>query len=82
MGSDPGSELPDLPQGQYISNERHREENKPNEGERCSICGLVARNKVELDDHIKHAHEQGDPKNTENKYSDEQKIDPFVKTED
>ena len=35
----------------------------------------------ELDDHIKHAHGQGDSNNTDGIYSSEQKIDPFVKTE-
>ena len=42
--------------------------------------GLVARNKVELDDHIKHALRQGDPNNPDGIYSVEQIIDPFVKT--
>ena len=78
MGSDPGS---DLPQVQGFSQKESSEEKKPS-GERCSICGLVARNKAELDDHIKHAHRQGDPNNTDDKYSNEQEIDPFVKTED
>lgn len=78
MGSDPGS---DLPQVQGFSQKENSEDKKPN-GERCRICGLVARNKVELDDHIKHAHEHGDPKNTGIKYSEEQKIDPFVKTKE
>ena len=25
----------------------------------CSICGLVARNEDELEDHVNHAHKQG-----------------------
>ena len=78
MGSDPGS---DLPQVQGFSQKENSEGKKPG-GERCSVCGLVARNKVELDDHIKHAHRTGNPNNTTDKYSNEQKIDPFVKTED
>ena len=78
MGSDPGS---DLPQVQDFSQKENSEPKIPS-GERCRICGLVARNKVELDEHIKHAHRQEDPNNTNNLYSNEQKIDPFVKTED
>ena len=78
MGSDPGS---DLPQVQGFSRKENSEPKKPDE-ERCSICGLVARNRVELDEHIKHAHRQGDPNNTNDVYSNEQKIDPFVKTGD
>ena len=78
MGSDPGSELPKV---QGISQKENSEPGIPR-GERCSICGLIARNKVELDEHIKHAHRQRDSENAENVYSDEQKIDPFVKTKD
>ena len=78
MGSDPGSELPKV---QDFSQKEYSEPGIPR-GERCSICGLVARNKVELDEHIKHAHKQGDPDNPGYVESDEQKIDPFVKTED
>jgi hypothetical protein len=77
MGSDPGSELPPV---QEFSQKENSDHKKPG-GERCSICGLVARNKIELDDHIKHAHRQGDSNNTDGIYSSEQKIDPFVKTE-
>lgn len=51
-------------------------------GERCSICGLVARNKIELDEHVIHAHRQGDSNNKGDIYSEDQKIDPFVKTEE
>ncbi|MDN5847481.1 MAG: hypothetical protein L0H53_14545 [Candidatus Nitrosocosmicus sp.] len=82
MGSDPGIDIPqdqDLRKGVLDENSI---ENKKLSGERCSICGLVARNNVELDNHIKHAHGQGDANNTGDVYSDEQKIDPFVKTED
>jgi hypothetical protein len=28
----------------------------------CKLCGLTARNQVELDDHIHHAHVKQDPK--------------------
>jgi hypothetical protein len=82
MGSDPGSDLPqdqDLRKG--ILDENSIETKKPS-GERCRICGLVARNNIELDDHIKHAHRQGDPNKSNDVYSKEQKIDPFIKTED
>lgn len=78
MGSDPGS---DLPQVQGFSSKENSEQKKPG-GVRCSICGLVARNSVELDEHIRHAHRQGDPNNKDDVYSNEQKIDPFIKTED
>lgn len=80
MGSDPGSDLPNIDQSN-VSKE-NAGNNKPNEAERCSICGLVARNQAELDEHLKHAHNKGDSNNTGKVYSDEQKIDPFVKTED
>lgn len=80
MGSDPGSDLPNIDQSQ-VSKE-NLAHNKVSDGERCSICGLVARNKIELDEHIKHAHRQRDPNNPGKAYSDEQKIDPFVKTAD
>ena len=80
MGSDPGSDIPNLDKS-FFSKES-KEPKKQSDGIRCSICGLVARNDVELDEHIQHAHRQGDPDNTENVYSDEQKIDPFVKTKD
>ena len=56
MDSDPGSELPPV---QEFSQKENSDHKKPG-GERCSICGLVARNKIELDDHIKHAHRQGE----------------------
>jgi hypothetical protein len=39
----------------------------------CKVCGLTARNKEELADHIRHAHESSDS----NKASTEQKVDPF-----
>jgi hypothetical protein len=78
MGSDPGSELPQV---QGFSQKENSEPEIPR-GERCNICGLIARNKVELDEHIKHAHKQGDPNNPDSVHSNEQKIDPFVKTED
>ena len=80
MGSDPGSDLPKIDQS-YVSKENSRHKYESDE-ERCSICGLVARNRVELDEHIKHAHVHRDPNNSGMAYSDEQKIDPFVKTED
>jgi len=50
--------------------------------ERCTICGLIARNKTELEDHIKHAHQQTTKSdNSDGLYSEEQKIDPFIKPE-
>lgn len=82
MGSDPGT---DIPQAQGLDKEnvgQHSIDDKKPGGEQCSICGLVARNNIELDEHIKHAHRQRDPNNSDDVYSDEQKIDPFVKTED
>jgi hypothetical protein len=39
----------------------------------CEICGLTARNKEELEDHINHAHKSIDSKNA----SSEQKVDPL-----
>ena len=77
MGSDPGCRITT---GARFSQKENSDHKKPG-GETCSICGLVARNRMELDDHIKHAHRQGDPNNTDDIYSSEQKIDPFVKTE-
>ena len=78
MGSDPGSELPTvrdpLPKDNSTTN-------KPSEN-RCNICGLTARNNTELKDHIKHAHKQEEPDNKNYVCSDEQKIDPFVKTKE
>jgi hypothetical protein len=47
------------------------------EQETCRVCGLIARNKNELEDHIKHAHTQGDSRDV---VSPEQNIDPFIKT--
>ncbi|MDF0682540.1 MAG: hypothetical protein P0116_16400 [Candidatus Nitrosocosmicus sp.] len=58
MGSDPGT---DIPQDQGLHNEildQHSIEKEKPGGERCSICGLVARNNIELDEHIQHAHRQ------------------------
>jgi len=46
----------------------------------CDICGLVARNKDELEDHLNHAHKQGQSNNSKEELSPEQKIDPFTKT--
>jgi hypothetical protein len=80
MGSDPGSNLPTKEQG--LSSKIDSEYREQSGGERCNICGLIARNNIELEDHIKHAHKQKDPSNTDNKFSAEQKIDPFIKTED
>jgi len=80
MGSDPGSDLPKIDQN-YVSKENSGQE-IASDRDRCSICGLVARNQVELDEHMKHAHKQGDSNKTGKVYSDEQKIDPFVKTQD
>ena len=81
MGSDPGTDVPP-DQGLHNKNlDQHSIKKEKPSGERCSICGLVARNNIELDEHIQHAHRQGDP-GSSNVYSDEQKIDPFVKTED
>jgi hypothetical protein len=80
MGSDPGSDLPTIDQSsESKDNSRSK---KPTDGERCSICGLVARNHAELVEHIQHAHRQEDTNNAGKAYSDEQKIDPFIKTED
>ncbi|TVP41577.1 hypothetical protein [Candidatus Nitrosocosmicus arcticus] len=82
MGSDPGT---DIPRDQGLRKEildQNNIEDEKSSGERCNICGLVARNNIELDDHIKHAHRQGDSNNSNDVYSKEQKIDPFVKTED
>ena len=45
----------------------------------CGVCGLIARNKDELEEHIKHAHKQGNSSNPNNVISPEQKIDPFIK---
>ena len=39
----------------------------------CQVCGLTARTKQELDDHISHAHES----TSKRTFSSEQKIDPF-----
>ena len=80
MGSDPGSDLPKIDQN-YVS-KGNSEHKYASDEERCNICGLVARNKVELEEHIKHAHTQEDPNKSGTIYSDEQRIDPFVKTED
>ena len=82
MGSDPGT---DVPPEQGLDGEtlgQKRTLNNISPGERCSICGLVARNSVELDEHIKHAHRQGDPNKASDVYSNEQQIDPFIKKED
>lgn len=46
----------------------------------CKVCGLTARNKDELDDHINHAHRQDANKTNEEAASAEQKIDPFFET--
>jgi hypothetical protein len=80
MGSDPGSDIPN--QDKSFFPKENTSPKKQTEGVRCNICGLVARNVIELDEHVKHAHRQRDSENAENVYSDEQKIDPFVKTKD
>ncbi len=47
----------------------------------CKVCGLTARNKDELDDHINHAHRQENPNKANGEaVSAEQKIDPFFET--
>ena len=47
----------------------------------CKVCGLTARNKDELDDHINHAHSQENPNKANGETaSAEQKIDPFFET--
>ena len=47
----------------------------------CKVCGLTARNKDELEDHVNHAPRQEQPNNTnEEAVSAEQKIDPFFET--
>lgn len=84
MGSDPGTDIPPN-QGlrkEILDQNQNSIENKKLGGNRCNICGLVARNNIELDEHIKHAHKRGSPNNPDDVYSNEQKIDPFVKTED
>ncbi len=56
-----------------------------NQQERCEICGLISRNKTELEDHIRHAHSKGGSSTTDDNStkvdSKEQKIDPFIKTQ-
>ena len=83
MGSDPGSDLPQNINFDSKNNLGHdgNKSHIPSE-DRCLKCGLVARNKAELDEHIKHAHKNGDPNNTNDVYSEEQKIDPFIHTKD
>jgi hypothetical protein len=49
------------------------------EQEICRICGLTARNKDELEEHIKHAHKQENSNDSNDIISPEQKIDPFIK---
>lgn len=78
MGSDPGSELPTVRDPLPKDNSTTK---KPSEN-RCDICGLTARNDVELRDHIRHAHKHRESDDRNYSYSDEQKIDPFVKTQD
>jgi hypothetical protein len=51
-----------------------------NRQESCEICGLIARNKTELDEHVKHAHKQGGF-NSNEVNSQEQNIDPFIKND-
>ncbi|MEJ7642417.1 MAG: hypothetical protein WKF36_09530 [Candidatus Nitrosocosmicus sp.] len=47
----------------------------------CKVCGLTARNKDELEDHIHHAHRQEHPNNSNEKaVSAEQKIHPYFET--
>jgi hypothetical protein len=47
----------------------------------CKVCGLTARNKDELEDHINHAHRQEHANKTNGEAaSAEQKIDPFFET--
>ena len=41
----------------------------------CRVCGLTARTKDELKDHIQHSHSKDDSNKTHP--SSEQKIDPF-----
>lgn len=45
----------------------------------CKVCGLTARNKDEMEEHINHAHKQ-ENSNSNDGISAEQKIDPFIKT--
>ncbi len=52
-----------------------------NQQERCEICGLISRNKTELEEHIKHAHSKGSYDDSTQVNSKEQKIDPFIKTQ-
>jgi hypothetical protein len=52
-----------------------------NQQERCEICGLISRNKIELEEHIKHAHGKGSSVGSAKVNSKEQKIDPFIKTQ-
>ncbi len=48
-------------------------ETEVSEQETCDVCGLTARSKDELENHIRHAHESDNSK----KISSEQNIDPF-----
>jgi hypothetical protein len=44
----------------------------------CKVCGLTARTKDELRDHVKSSHSDNNNSNPSNKSaSSEQKIDPF-----
>ena len=52
-----------------------------NQQERCEICGLISRNKTELEEHIKHAHSKAGNDGSTQVNSKEQKIDPFIKTQ-
>lgn len=83
MGSDPGSDLPQNInfEGKNNLQQDNNTSRMPDEG-RCVICGLVARNKAELDEHIEHAHRGGDFNNKSDVYSEEQKIDPFINTKE
>jgi hypothetical protein len=59
---------------------QHRINSDESKQQTCGICGLVARNVDELEDHVSHAHKQGQPSNSKEEISPEQKIDPFPKT--
>jgi len=59
----------------------HRDYIINNQQERCEICGLISRNKTELEEHIRHAHGKGSSDGSTKVNSEEQKIDPFIKTQ-
>jgi hypothetical protein len=59
----------------------HHDNITNNQQERCEICGLISRNKTELEEHIKHAHDKKSSDGSLKVNSEEQKIDPFIKNQ-